>query len=65
MVIRKPPDIPPLVASNFVDAMRGFFAEENATKRDAIAAHQLKVLQEYQSPRYGCASRTSRRCSSK
>jgi hypothetical protein len=28
-----------------------FFAEEDATKRDAIAAHQLNVLRDYQAPR--------------
>jgi hypothetical protein len=31
--------------------MRAFFAEEDATKRDAIAAHQLSVLRDYQAPR--------------
>jgi len=34
-----------------VDAMRDFFAEENPTKRDAIAAHQFSVLRDYQGPR--------------
>ena len=31
--------------------MRDFFAEENPTKRDAIAAHQFSVLRDYQGPR--------------
>lgn len=50
-MIRKPPEIPPDVASRVVDAMRSFFAEEDPTRRDAIAAHQLDVLSEYQAPR--------------
>ncbi|SHN87175.1 hypothetical protein [Bradyrhizobium erythrophlei] len=41
-MIRKPPlDLPPQVARGFVEAMRDYFAEENPTKRDAIAAHQF------------------------
>lgn len=51
MVIRKPPEIPPDVASRFVDAMRAFFAEDDPHKQDAIAAHQLSVLREYQGAR--------------
>jgi len=51
MVIRKKIDMTPEVARSFVDAMRDFFAEENPTKRDAIAAHQLSVLRDYQGPR--------------
>lgn len=33
--------------------MKDYFAEENPTKRDAIAAHQLSVLGQYQNPRDG------------
>ena len=49
----KPIDMPPEVARGFVRAMNDHFVEANPTKRDAIAAHQLKVLQEYQSQRDG------------
>jgi hypothetical protein len=53
-MIRKPPlDLPPQVARGFVEAMRDYFAEENPTKRDAIAVHQLSVLGEYQDPLQG------------
>jgi hypothetical protein len=31
--------------------MRDYFIEANPTKRDAIAAHQLSVLRDYQGPR--------------
>jgi hypothetical protein len=31
--------------------MRAYFAEENQTKRDAIAASQLHALKEHQGPR--------------
>lgn len=47
-MIRNPPEIPPDVASRFVDAMRAFFKEEDPSKRDAIAAHQLDVLRRFQ-----------------
>jgi hypothetical protein len=64
MMIRKPIELPPAIASGFVDAMTDYFAEENPIKRDAIAAHQLSVLGQYQNPRMAsCAYRTSRRCS--
>jgi len=36
-----------------VRATRDFFGEEDVHKRDAIAAHQLSVLGEYQHPRDG------------
>jgi hypothetical protein len=42
--MKKPLTLPPGVAHGFVSAMHDFFAEENPTKRDAIAAHQLSVL---------------------
>jgi hypothetical protein len=51
MITRKPLDLPPGVARGFVRAMNDYFAEANLTKRDAIAAHQLKVLRQYQGPR--------------
>jgi hypothetical protein len=41
-MIRKVVDLPPKVARGFVDAMNDYFAEESPTKRDAIAAHQLR-----------------------
>jgi hypothetical protein len=41
-MIRKPLDLPPAVARAFFKAMRDYFAEEDKTNRDAIAAHQLK-----------------------
>jgi hypothetical protein len=43
-VPRKPIELPPAVAKAFVKDMRAFFAEENAIKRDEIAARQLHVL---------------------
>lgn len=51
MVIRKPLDLPPDVARGFVNAMRDYFNEEDPHKRDAIAAHQLSILSEFQAPR--------------
>jgi hypothetical protein len=44
-------ELPPDVARGFVEAMRAFFAEKDAIKRDAIAAHQLHVLRDFQAPR--------------
>ena len=44
-------DLPPAVARGFVEAMRDYFTEANPTKRDAIAVHQLHVLNDFQSPR--------------
>jgi len=49
----KPLDLSPEVTRAFVEAMNDYFAEENPTKRDAIAAHQLSVLGRYQTPREG------------
>jgi hypothetical protein len=51
MIVRKPLDLPPAVAKAFVNAMNDYFVEANPTKRDAIAAHQLSVLRDYQGPR--------------
>ena len=51
MVKAKPLDLPPGVATAFVAAMRDYFSEEDNTKRDAIAAHQLSVLSQHQGPR--------------
>jgi hypothetical protein len=49
----RPLDLPPAVARGFVSAMNDYFAEDNPTRRDAIAAHQLSVLGQYQNPRDG------------
>lgn len=48
-----PPDLPSIVAKNFAVAMRDYFVEEDQAKRDAVAAHQLKVLARYQNRRDG------------
>jgi hypothetical protein len=53
MVSRKPLDLPPKVARDFVEAMQDYFAETDPHKRDAIAAHQLSVLGQYQDSRDG------------
>ena len=50
-MMHKPFDLPPKVTRGFVDAMKDYFAEESPTKRDAIAAHQLSILGQYQNPR--------------
>ena len=44
---RKPIELPPAVARNFVRDMRAF-AENNTIKADAIAARQIHVLRQYQ-----------------
>ncbi len=51
MVKRKPLDLPPAIARAFVKDMRAYFAEEDQTKRDAIAVRQLHALKEHQGPR--------------
>lgn len=51
MIARKPLELPPAVAHGFVRAMNDYFVEANPIKRDAIAAHQLSVLRDYQGPR--------------
>jgi hypothetical protein len=48
---RKPIELPPAVARRFVEHMVAFFAETDPIKRDAIAAEQMTVLQQYQGPR--------------
>jgi hypothetical protein len=45
--MHKPVDLPPAVARGFVNAMNDYFAESDNIKRDAIAAHQLSVLNQY------------------
>ena len=44
-------DLPPEVARGFVRAMNDYFVEANPIKRDAIAAHQLSILRDYQGSR--------------
>jgi hypothetical protein len=44
---RKPIELPPAVARAFVKDMRAFLAEENAIKRDEIAARQLHALKQH------------------
>jgi hypothetical protein len=51
MVIRKSLDLPPEVGRSFVKAMNDYFAEDNPSKQDAIAAHQLSVLNHYRGRR--------------
>ena len=46
---RKPIDLPPAVAKNFIRDMRAFFAEKNGVKGDGIAARQLHALKEHYS----------------
>jgi hypothetical protein len=43
----KPMELPPAVARAFVKDMRAFLAEENAIKRDEIAARQLHALTQH------------------
>jgi len=43
----KPIELPAAVARRFVDDMRAFHAEPNATKRDEIAARQLHALKQH------------------
>jgi len=47
----KPIELPPAIAQAFVKDMRAFFEEENAIKRDEIAARQLRVLREFKGSR--------------
>lgn len=47
----KPIELPPEVASRFLEDMRAYFAEPNLVKRDEIAARQMHVLRKYQGPR--------------
>jgi len=48
---RKPIELPPAVARQFVEDMRAFYAEKNPIKRDEIAGRQMYSLREYQGPR--------------
>jgi hypothetical protein len=51
MVTRKPLDLPPAVAREFMKDMMAYFAEDDGHRRDAIAARQLHALREVQGPR--------------
>jgi hypothetical protein len=44
-------ELPPAVARGFVSAMKDYFAEEDKHKQDAIAAHQLSVMNQYRGQR--------------
>jgi hypothetical protein len=44
-------DLPPTVTRGFVSATNDYFSESDNTKRDAIAAHQLSVLNQYRGQR--------------
>ena len=44
-------DLPPEVASRFVEDMRAFLIEKDAFKRDEIATRQLRALRQYQRSR--------------
>jgi hypothetical protein len=44
---RKPIELPLAIARAFVKDMRASFAEENAIKRDEIAARQLFALKQH------------------
>jgi len=49
---RKPIELPPEVARNFVRDMRAYFAaRHDQIKADGIAAQQLRALREYLGPR--------------
>jgi len=48
---QKPLDLPLAVAKAFVEDMKAYFAEPNATKRDFIAGRQLRALRRY-TPRW-------------
>jgi hypothetical protein len=50
-VTAKPDAVRHAVAGAFVENMNDYFAESDQIKRDALAAHQLSVLQPYQGPR--------------
>jgi hypothetical protein len=47
---RKPIEISPAAAREFVKDLRAFFAISSPIKRDEIAARQLRTLQEHQRP---------------
>ena len=46
-----PQELPPDLARRFFKDFRLFLAEENAVRRDGIAARQLQVLRRYQGSR--------------
>ena len=48
---RKPIELPAAVARAFAKDMRAFLAEENAIKRDEIAARQLHALKQHYTSR--------------
>ena len=45
--MRKPLELPPDVAKAFMRDMRAFFAEQDKTKADEIAARQLHSLKQH------------------
>jgi hypothetical protein len=49
MVIKRtmPLDLPPDVAKAFADDMKAFLVEKSATRRDELAARQLRALREH------------------
>jgi hypothetical protein len=47
MIKRKPLDLPPEVAKAFMADMRAYHAEENAIKRDGIAARASWRLKQH------------------
>ncbi|HZR74539.1 hypothetical protein [Bradyrhizobium sp.] len=47
MIQRKPLELSPEIARGFVRAMNDYFAEPDKYKRDAILAHQLSVLKQF------------------
>ena len=47
MIRRIPMNLPSEVARRFLEDMRAFHAEENAIKRDEIAARQLHALKQH------------------
>jgi hypothetical protein len=59
----KPIDLPPVVARAFIKDMRASFAENDAIKRDEIAARQLRALRDYNPPRAKSGYPTSSRVS--
>jgi hypothetical protein len=48
---RKPLELPPEVGRSFMADLKAFFAEDNPIKRDEIAAHQVRALNEHRRPR--------------
>jgi len=48
---RKPLELPPEVGRRFMADLRAFHAEDNPIKRDEIAAHQVRALNEHRRPR--------------